>query len=102
VSAGRALLGGALLAGFQRRVVVLGPRDRRAYRPADWRDAIVLVDHGQIQLEFAGQPPRRFGRGALLCLGGLGLSAIYNHGPQPAVLIAVWRRPAPKQPPKQR
>jgi hypothetical protein len=97
VSAGRSLLGGALLAGFERRVVVLEPSARRAFRPAEWRDAIVLIDHGQIQLEFAGQSPRHFGEGALLCLGGLGLRAIYNDGPGPAVLIAVWRRPPPSK-----
>jgi hypothetical protein len=88
----RWLLGGALSRRFVRRVLVLAPGDRHPYRATEWRDALVVIERGQVELEFAGQSPRRFGREALLCFGGLGLSAIYNPGPDPAVLMAVWRR----------
>jgi hypothetical protein len=87
------LLGGALSPGFCRRVVILEPRSRRAYRPGEWQDAIVLIDKGEIELRCPGQPPRRFRRGDLLSLGGLGLTGIYNHGPGRAVLIAVSKLP---------
>ena len=85
------LLGGRLAPGFRRRVLVLKPGARRAYRPEEWQNAIVMVESGVIQLECPGQAPRRFRQGDLLSFGGLGLAAIRNHGPGPAVLIAVSR-----------
>jgi hypothetical protein len=90
---GPPLLGGALSPAFERRVVVLGPGGRHTYRPDEWRDALVSVDSGEIELECAGQPPRAFRRGDLLCLADLELIAIHNSGPEPAVLTAVSRRP---------
>ena len=82
-----------LSAAFERRVVVIGPGDRRPYRVPEWRDALVSIDSGEIELECAGQPPQRFRQGDLLWLGGLGLRAIHNPGPEPAVLTALARRP---------
>ena len=90
------LLVGALASTFARRVVVLEPRIRKPYRRSEWLDAIVLVDSGIIQLEMIGQPRRCFRRGDVMWLGGLGLSAIYNPGPEVAILIAVWRRAQPR------
>jgi hypothetical protein len=83
------LLGGRLAPGFRRRVLVLKPGARRAYRPAEWQNAIVMVERGVIQLECRGQTPRGFGPGDLLCFEGLQLDTIRNHGLVPAVLIAV-------------
>jgi hypothetical protein len=91
------LLGGPLSPGFRRRVVILKAKSRRAYRPGEWQDAIVLVDKGEIELRCPGQAPRRFRRGDLLSLGGLGLTGIYNHGPGRAVLIAVSKLPRRSQ-----
>jgi hypothetical protein len=94
------VLDGALPPGFVRRVVVIQPGNRRPYRRRDWKDAIVSVDSGEIWLECDGQSARSFRRGDLLTLRGLGLRAIYNPGPDVAVLIAVskshgkQRRPA--------
>jgi hypothetical protein len=86
------MLRGALPPGFRRRVLRLAPGRRLRYRADAWQDAIVAVDRGEIQLECAGQPPRRFQRGDLLSLAGIGLRAIYNSGPGTAVLIAVRKR----------
>jgi hypothetical protein len=83
------LLGGPLAPGFRRRVLVLKSGDRRAYRPAEWQNAIVMVESGVIHLECRGQAPRRFGPGDLLWFDGLQLNSIRNHGPGAAVLIAV-------------
>jgi hypothetical protein len=83
------LLGGRLAPGFRRRVLVLKPGERRAYRPGEWQNALVMVESGVIHLECRGQAPRRFGAGDLLCFEGLQLDTIRNHGPGPAVLIAV-------------
>jgi hypothetical protein len=80
---------------FARRVVVLAPGDRRPYRAEEWGDALVSIDSGEIQLEGRGQPPRPFRRGDLLWFEGLGLSAINNPGPEPAVLVVTSRTRRP-------
>jgi hypothetical protein len=77
---------------FERRVIVLAPGEHRPYRAEEWGDALVSIDSGEIRLECAGKTPRPFRPGDLLWLGGLGLSAIHNPGPVPAVLIATSRR----------
>jgi hypothetical protein len=87
------MLDGRLPPGFERKTVVMRPGDRRTYRPPEWQDAIVTIVSGEILLERAGQAPGRFGPGDLVCLAGLGLTAISNPGPARAVLIAVRRRP---------
>jgi hypothetical protein len=96
---------------FERRVVVLGPGGRRPYRDEEWRGAIVSIERrgaivsieqGEIELERPGHAPRPFRRGDLLWLAGLGLSAIHNPGPFPAVLAATSRRRAPDRTPKRR
>jgi hypothetical protein len=79
--------------GFERKVMVIRPGARRIYRNRDWKGAIVSIDSGQILLEREGQPSCPFGPGDLLSLDGLSLIAIRNPGPEPAVLIAVRRRP---------
>jgi hypothetical protein len=87
---------------FERRVVVLGPGGRWPYRDEEWRGAIVSIEQGEIELERPGQAPCPFRRGDLLWLAGLGLSAIHNPGPFPAVLAATSRRRAPDRTPKRR
>ncbi|HWM11864.1 MAG TPA: hypothetical protein VNO82_21070 [Solirubrobacteraceae bacterium] len=77
---------------FDVRVVELPPGGERASRAAEWRDALVLVDRGEVELDCLGGSRRRFGRGAVLWLGGLPLRALRNPGAEPAVLVAVSRR----------
>ena len=33
---------------FDRRVVVVAPGEARAYVPGEWRDALVVVEHGAV------------------------------------------------------
>lgn len=82
---------------FDRRVVVLPPGQRLAYSADEWRDALVSIDRGAILLECDTHAVRRFRRGDLLCLDGMGLTAIYNPGPEVAVLTATSRRLPPKR-----
>jgi hypothetical protein len=91
------LLGRRLMPGFAMRVAVVGPGGSRAYDEAEWRDAIVVVEYGEIVLESRGGDSYRFGRGAVLWLEGLSLLALRNPGPEAAVLVAVSRR-APTRP----
>jgi hypothetical protein len=85
-------LGRPLSSLFERRVVVVAPGRERAFDDAEWRDALVVVEHGEIELECTGGTCRRFGRGDLLWLIGLPLRALHNAGREPAVLVAVSRR----------
>ena len=72
---------------FERRIVSVPPGSALDYDEADWRDALVLVVRGEIEL--GGQT---FGRGAVLSLAGLSLRALHNRGAEPAELVAVRRR----------
>lgn len=79
-------------ADFAMRAVALEPGSERAYDEREWRDAIVAVARGEVELEWPSGARRRFGRGALLCLTGLSLRALRNRGRDLAVLVAVSRR----------
>jgi quercetin dioxygenase-like cupin family protein len=85
---------GRLPASFDVRVVGVAPGCERAYEEAEWRDALVVVDRGEIELECLGGSRRRLSRGAVLWLSGLPVRALRNRGPERAVLVAVSRRSA--------
>jgi quercetin dioxygenase-like cupin family protein len=85
-------LGRLLPSGFEMRVVVVDPGDTRACHESDWRDALVVVERGEIRLVASGGGRRDFATGDVLCLVGLSLQALQNRGPEPAVLVAVSRK----------
>ena len=85
-------LGRLLPPGFDMAVVIVDPGDSRSFQEADWRDALVVVERGTIQLEASGGGRRDFATGDVLCLVGLSLRALHNRGPEPAVLVAVSRK----------
>jgi hypothetical protein len=87
-----AALGFRLSPRFGRRVTTIPPGERRAYVEAEWRDSIVLVEQGQIELECAHGGRRRFGRGDLLWFVDLDLRFVHGTGTEPAVLVAISRR----------
>jgi hypothetical protein len=74
---------------FERRTVSVPPGGTLEYDEADWRDALVLVVRGELELG-----SKRFGRGSVLSLAGLRLSALRNLGAEPVELVAVRRRRA--------
>ena len=76
---------------FRRRVVTIAPGRARLYDAAEWRDALVVVEQGEVHIECRAGRFRPFAQGAVLWLTGLALRALHNRGPQPAVLVAVWR-----------
>jgi quercetin dioxygenase-like cupin family protein len=79
---------------FERRVVTITPGSTRPYDEAEWRDAIVIVERGEIEVEGRCGTRRRFRRGDILWLAGLPLRALHNHGDETALLLAIARRPA--------
>lgn len=80
------------MTGFERRTATLDPHATRAFRAAEWRDALVLVERGAVELEGVSGARERFGAGDLLWLAGVPLRALHNPGEEPAVLVAISRR----------
>jgi hypothetical protein len=80
--------------GFEIRAVTIGPGGRRGYDETEWRDALVFVRHGEIELESLTGVRCRFERGDVLCLAGLPLRALHSRRGQ-ALLVAVFRSAAP-------
>ena len=78
--------------GFELRTVSLAPGGERPYDADEWRDALVVVGRGRVELESRGGRRHAFGRGETLWLGGMPLRAVCNPGRETAVLIAVSRR----------
>jgi quercetin dioxygenase-like cupin family protein len=84
-------LGRPLPPGFRLHVVAVAPGDARPYEAAEWRDALVVVERGEIELETVRDGTRRYARGDVLWLTGLPLRTLRNRGGEPAVLVAVSR-----------
>lgn len=85
-------LGSRLESAFELRVVAVAPGCSRAYHAEEWRDALVVVEHGEIELERSAGGRHRVSCGDVLWLDGLPLLALHNRGREPAVLVAVSRR----------
>ena len=83
---------------FARHEVVLAPGDVRAYLAAEWRDALVVVEQGTLELVGVSGTRRRLERGALLWLAGLPLRALRNPGPSRTVIVGISRRPMSSPP----
>jgi hypothetical protein len=76
---------------FAVRIVAVAPGGERAFAEAEWFDALVLVERGEIELRGAGGTLRRFARGDMIWLDGVPLRVLHNPGTEPAVLRAVSR-----------
>jgi hypothetical protein len=87
-----ALLGRRLPPRFRLRAVAVGPGRALAFDEAEWRDSLVVVERGELELECLDGSRRCFRRGDVLCLDGLSLRTLRNPGREPALLLAVSRR----------
>lgn len=78
-----------------RHVTIAGGREL-AFDAAEWRDAIVVVERGSLEVESLHGDRRTFETGAVLCLDRLPLRRARNVGREPVLLFAVslGRRPA--------
>ena len=88
-------LGKPIPAAFEFSIVTIPPGGARAYQEAEWRDALVVVETGSIELETRQGRRRAFATGDMLCLVGLSLRALHNHGHESVLLVAVSRRRRP-------
>jgi len=82
-----------LAAPFARRIVELAPACVLAYHAAEWRDAIVFVTGGEIEVETAGGACWRFRDGDILCLAPFPVLVVRSVGTEPARLLAIRRLP---------
>jgi hypothetical protein len=80
---------------FERREIVVASGASRAYDGAEWRDALVVIERGEIELENTVGDRQRFGSGDVLCLAGSSLRLLRNRREETTVLVAVSRRHLP-------
>ena len=69
------------------------PGETLPYEEAEWRDALVRVEQGEIVLEMRCGRSCFFQEGDVLWFTGLPLASLRNRGDEPAVLIATSRHP---------
>ena len=69
----------------------MDPGQTLPYRSAEWRDALVLVERGEIVLDTVCGRSFFFPCGSILWLAELPLESLRNRGREPAVLVAAAR-----------
>jgi len=92
------VLSGRVWPSFVAETVVIAPGCFVPYDEAQWRDALVVVDSGEVELETTSAQRRRFRTGEMLWLTGLPLRCLCNPGKEPVVLKSVFRRPGGRVP----
>ena len=86
---------GPLTVGFERWRMIIPPgTDRRTSADA-WADALVIVEHGTVEVVCHDGGRQAFGRGSILCLSWVTVECLRNAGPGDAVIAAVRRKPRP-------
>lgn len=76
---------------FRRWTVRLGPGAAVDYTAADWADALVVVERGELEIECCSGTRARFAAGAVLTLAELPVRRLHNPHPEPVVLLLVAR-----------
>src|SRR5262249_54900154 len=77
---------------FERRVVTIPPQSTMPYEPVAWRDALVVVARGAVEVETESGQRQLFGGGALIWLDRMPVRRLRNPGIEPVVLGAVARK----------
>jgi len=78
--------------GFEVSEIRVPQGGEHAYVEAEWRDALIVVERGAIEVEFFAGGCCRFVRGDVLFLAGLHIRTLRNTGDVPAVLLAISRQ----------
>src|SRR5215207_5660333 len=66
-----------------------------AYRPDDWKDSIVEIEAGAVEIETCDGQAVALRAGDVFWLAGLPVRALHNRGDIPAVLVRATRRRTP-------
>jgi hypothetical protein len=77
--------------GYEQRRVVIAPSAQLPSQAHEWRDALVVLEQGRLEVECVGGNLETFDRGAVLCLAWLPLRLLRSTGGEPAVVLAVRR-----------
>ncbi|MET0863184.1 MAG: hypothetical protein ABWZ98_02505 [Nakamurella sp.] len=85
------VLTGRLWPTFASRTVVLNPGSALPFAEADWSDALVVIESGELEVETVSGLLRQFRAGEILWFAGLGLRVLRCCGTEPTVLKAVSR-----------
>jgi hypothetical protein len=83
--------GGQLPSWVDVRIFAIAPGGERAYRAREWRNALVVVERGQLELRSLDDTRWHFERGATLFLAGLPIRALRNNGLETALICALSR-----------
>ncbi|MGH6654749.1 MAG: hypothetical protein ACRDVE_06040 [Actinocrinis sp.] len=89
--AGLSFVGAACPDDFRLRTLTLLPLDAVDFRSADWADALVVVERGELEVECSSGARARFEAGSVLTFTGLPLARLRNPGREPLVLSAMSR-----------
>jgi hypothetical protein len=80
------------MTSYDRRVVTIPPRTSLPFQPLSWRDALVVVARGAVEIETESGQRQLFGNGALIWLDRIPVRLLRNPGVETTVLGAVARR----------
>jgi hypothetical protein len=73
------------------RIVTIPPGSSRSYDPAEWDDALVIIELGAMEMEGISGACRQFAIGSVLWLSGLPLRALHNRGTDLLILALILR-----------
>lgn len=77
---------------FRRRTLRIEPGHSRPYLAPEWRDCLVVIESGEVDLEAVSGVRHTCRRGDVLWLAGLDLRCLANRGEQAVVITTVSRR----------
>jgi len=86
------MLSGRAWPSFVAQTVIIAPGRMVPFQESQWRDSLVIVESGEVELETISGQRRRFRTGEMLWLTDLPLRCLRNPGDEPVVLKAVSRR----------
>jgi quercetin dioxygenase-like cupin family protein len=84
-----------VIGGFGRRVIELEPGARLDHEDALWRDAIVFLIAGELEVECSRGERHRFREGDVLTLARLPIRRVRGSGATPTRLLVIWRWTSP-------
>jgi hypothetical protein len=76
----------------ERHVVSIPVGHSHPYAEDEWRDALVMITTGELEIECAFGGRRHFEQGAILWLVGLDVRWLHNAGHATVTLTAIRRR----------
>jgi hypothetical protein len=88
-------LGRSASRSFSRRVIELQPGACLDHDDAFWRDAIVFLTAGELDVECSGGTGHCFRAGDILTFASLPIRRAHNSGAEPTRLLVIWRRASP-------